>query len=212
MVKLDIFSDPVCPWCFLGKARLDAALAAQPDHPFTIEWHPFQIAPDMPQAGIARATYLEAIFGSKDKAVAAHVDLAALFAEAGLEVDFEKLTHSPNSRDSHRLIHWAGIEGRQAAMVSALFSAYWLEGRDIGDAEVLADLADGLDMDAALVRRLLASDADIDEIAARETYAREHGVTSVPTYVIANAHAVPGAQPTALWERVIAELKAQESA
>ncbi|MFP4327356.1 MAG: DsbA family protein [Paracoccaceae bacterium] len=207
MVKLDILSDPICPWCYIGKAQLDRALEAEPDHPFRIEWHPFQLNPDMPPGGMDRRAYLEAKFGGKEEAVKVYARIAEQAEAAGLKIDLGAIERTPNTLDAHRLIHWAGIEGRQTAMVSALFRAYFREGRDIGAPEVLADLADEIDMDASVVLRLLASDADREEIAARDKAAREMGVTGVPTFIVAGKHAVPGAQPSDLWRKVIAEIR-----
>lgn len=210
MIKLDIFSDPICPWCYIGKARLDRALAARPDHPFYIEWHPFQLNPDMPAQGMDRRAYLQAKFGGKERAVQAYMPVIEHATQAGLEINLDAIATTPNTLDAHRLIHWAGIEGRQTAAVSALFRAYFIDGRDIGDTEVLADLADGIGMDAAVVLRLLASDADADDIRARDQAAREMGVNSVPTFLVNRQHAVPGAQPTDLWLSVIDEIGAQD--
>ncbi len=209
MVKLDIISDPICPWCFIGKTRLDEALAQHPDHPFTIEWHPFQLNPDMPEGGMGRREYLEAKFGGKDGAVKAYAPVVQAAEEAGLKIDFEGMQRTPNTIDAHRLIHWAGIEGRQTAAVSALFKAYFEDARDIGDREVLADIADSIEMDAAVVAKLLASDADIEDIRKRDSHSREMGVNSVPTFIVAGQHAVPGAQPAELWAKVIGEIKEQ---
>ena len=211
MVKLDILSDPICPWCYIGKAKLDRALEQVPDHPFTIEWHPFQLNPDMPAGGMARRTYLETKFGGKEAAVRAYMPVAEEAQKAGLTLNLDGIARTPNTLDAHRLIHWAGIEGRQTAAVSALFRAYFKEGRDIGDREVLADIADGIGLDASVVLRLLASEADAEEIRGRDAAAREMGVTSVPTFIVAGQHAVPGAQPPELWIKVIAELKAAEA-
>ena len=111
--------------------------------------------------------------------------------------------------NAHRLIHWAGLEGRQTPVVAALFTAYFKDGRDIGDVDVLADIADAAGLDAAMVRRLLQSDGDIEDIRARDAWAREKGVTGVPTFIVAQQHAVPGAQPPELWEQVIRELLAK---
>lgn len=206
MVKLDIISDPICPWCYIGKTQLDSALEAHPDHPFQVEWHPFQLNPDMPREGMDRRTYLETKFGGREQAVSVYARIAEAAEAAGLDVDLGAIERTPNTLDAHRLIHWAGVEGRQTAVVSALFRAYFNEGRDIGDPEVLADIADESGLDAALIHRLLASDADLDDIRARDAWAREHGVTGVPTFVVAQRHAVPGAQPPELWARVIAEI------
>lgn len=206
MIRLDIFSDPVCPWCYLGKANLDRALEAHPDHPFTIEWHPFQLAPLMPAEGVERASYLLRIFGTQERTVAAHLRLEELGREAGVTFNFAAIHKVPNTLDAHRMIHWAGLEGRQSAMVSALFRAYWREGRDIGAQEVLADLAAEVGMDRALALRLLATDEDKDAVRARETHARQKGITAVPTFIVADQHVLSGAQPPKLWAQVIAEL------
>ena len=207
-IKLDIISDPICPWCYIGKTHLDRALADHPDHPFVIEWHPFQLNPDMPAEGMERRAYLEAKFGGKDGAVHAYAPIVDHAEKAGLSIDFEAMKRTPNTVDAHRLIHWAGIEGRQTAAVSALFKAYFTEGRDIGDPEVLADIADGIEMDAAVVSRLLQSDEDRQLILDRDAHSRKMGVSSVPTFIVANQHAVPGAQPPELWSKVIRELSA----
>ncbi len=212
MVKLDILSDPICPWCYIGKANLDRALERSGDHPFEIEWHPFQLNPDMPAEGADRRTYLEAKFGGKAQAVKAYARVTELAAAAGLGLNFEAMERTPNTLNAHRLIHWAGIEGRQSLVVSALFRAYFTEGRDIGDVEVLADLADSAGMDGAVVARLLASDSDIAEIQARDRHSREMGITAVPTFIVDHRHAVPGAQPPEMWDKVIADIRAQQAA
>ncbi|WP_439508529.1 DsbA family oxidoreductase [Yoonia sp.] len=209
MVKLDIISDPICPWCYIGKANLDAALAQFPDHPFTIEWHPFQLNPEMPAGGMDRKTYLETKFGGKAAAAKAYAPVVAHAEKAGLTINFEAMQVTPNTIDAHRLIHWAGIEARQLLVVDLLFKAYFVEGRDIGSHEVLADIADMAEMDAALITRLLASDADIADIRARDAHSRDMGISAVPTFVVANQHAVPGAQPTDLWVKVISDIIAQ---
>ncbi|APX11576.1 DsbA family oxidoreductase [Tateyamaria omphalii] len=206
-IKLDIMSDPICPWCYIGKAHLDRALEANPDHPFVIEWHPFQLNPDMPEEGMDRRAYLEGKFGGKDGAVSAYAPVVENAEKAGLKIDFEGMQRTPNTMDAHRLIHWAGIEGKQTAAVSALFKAYFVDARDIGDHEVLADIADSIAMDASVVLRLLTSDADKEDIAARDAHSRQMGISSVPTFIVANQHAVPGAQPPELWSKVIQELR-----
>lgn len=211
MIKLDIISDPICPWCFIGKTRLEKALAQEPDHPFVIEWHPFQLNPDMPAAGMDRRDYLETKFGGKENAVRVYGEIEKHALEEGLNIDFAAIKRTPNTINAHRLIHWAGIEQKQNAVVDALFAAYFTEGRDIGDMDVLADIADSAGMDAAVVRKLLASNSDVEDIRNRDAHSRQMGVNSVPTFIVANQHAVPGAQPADLWLRVIADLRAQQS-
>ena len=210
MVKLVIFSDPICPWCYIGKARLGRALESRPDHPFEIEWHPFMLNPEMPAAGMDRRTYLEAKFGGKEGAVQAYMPITEAAEKSGLKLNLDAIRRTPNTLDAHRLIHWAGIEGRQTPVVSALFNAYFVNGRDIGDHRVLTEIAASQGMDAGMVARLLASDADADDIRARDADARAKGVRAVPTFVIANQHVVPGAQPTELWQNAIDEIMGRE--
>ena len=208
MTQLDIFSDPVCPWCYIGKAHLDRALQAVPDHPLAIRWLPFMLNPEMAEGGMDRRAYLDAKFGGRDAALEAYRPVVEQAEAAGLPLNLDRIAVTPNTRDAQRLIHWAGLEGCQTAVVSALFEAYFVHGRDIGDAETLADIADASGLDASLVLRLLNSDADRAEIAERDAAAREMGVTAAPTFIVAGKHAVPGAQPPELWSRVIAELRA----
>ncbi|MEQ8922778.1 MAG: DsbA family oxidoreductase [Roseovarius sp.] len=209
MITLDILSDPICPWCYIGKANLDRALEARPDHALTIQWHPFQLNPDMPPEGADRRAYLETKFGGKENAVRVYSRIAEAAEAAGLSIDFGGIERTPNTLDAHRLIHWAGLEGRQTAAVSRLFKAYFELGLDIGDREVLLEIAGGIGMDRELAARLFESGADLDDIRARDEHARQRGVTGVPTFVLANQHVLPGAQPTELWLQVIDELAEQ---
>lgn len=205
-IRLDIFSDPVCPWCYVGKANLDRALEAHPDHPFAIQWHPFQLNPDMPPEGVAKRAYLEEKFGGKARVDAIHERLREVARGAGVDMDPDKPQRMPNTLNAHRLIHWAGIEGVQSAVVTALMRAYWTEGRDIGDVSTLADIAAENGMDRDATRRLLQSEADADDIRARDQDARQKGVNAVPTFLVAQQYVVSGAQPTETWDKVIAEL------
>lgn len=209
MISLEIHADPICPWCLIGKTRLDRALAARPGHPFAITWLPFQLNPDMPAEGMDRQAYLLAKFGSPEGILRAYGPIVETAAEEGLALDLPAIARTPCTRDAHRLIHWAGIEGRQTAVVDALFAGYFTQARDIGDRDVLADIADGAGLDAAVIRRLLATDADVDRIVAADSAARARGMTGVPTHVIAGRHVVPGAQPTELWLRLIDEITEQ---
>lgn len=206
MIRLDIFSDPVCPWCYVGKSNLDRALADRPDHPFAIQWHPFQLNPDMPAGGVPKRAFLEEKFGGKARVDAIHERLREIARTAGVAMDPDKPQRIPNTLDAHRLIHWAGIEGRQSPVVTALMRAYWVEGRDIGDHGTLADIAAEQGMDRAATLRLLQSDADADDIQARDEDARRKGVNAVPTFLVAQQYVVSGAQPPDVWGKVIAEI------
>ncbi|MFN3278175.1 MAG: DsbA family oxidoreductase [Paracoccus hibiscisoli] len=204
MTRLDIFADPVCPWCLIGKVELDRALESRPDHPFAITWHPFRLNPTMPPEGMDRVAHLRAKLG--DRAADAARALAERAAALGLTLN--PSPREPDTTDAHRLMHWAGLEGAQTRVMSALLRAHWQEAQDISDHAALARIAKGAGMDPALAARLLASDADRDEVAEREAHARARGITSVPTFIVADAHAVSGAQPATLWQQVIDEIMA----
>lgn len=205
-IRLDIFSDPVCPWCYVGKANLDRALESHPNHPFQVEWHPFQLNPDIPPEGVAKRSYLEAKFGGPEKVDAIEDRLREVARTAGLPLNPSVPKRQPNTLNAHRLIHWAGIEGRQNAVVASLFRAYWVEGRDIGNTGVLADIGAAAGMNRPALQRLLDSDADADDIASRDADARAKGVSAVPTFLIAGQYVVSGAQPPEMWAQVIADL------
>ncbi|MEI4194972.1 DsbA family oxidoreductase [Roseovarius sp. E0-M6] len=209
MVRVDIVSDPICPWCYIGKAELDAALHDRPDHPFEIVWHPFQLNPDMPEGGMDRRTYLEAKFGGKDGAVTAYKPVVERAEEAGLDIDFAAIGRTPNTVDAHRLIHWAEAESLQNRVVDALFLAYFREGRDIGDRGTLSEIAGNCGMDAAMVARLFEGPSDIEDVQARDRQFREMGVSGVPLFIVAGRHAVPGCQPKELWLKVIDDIMEQ---
>lgn len=163
----------------------------------------------MPPGGMDRRGYLEMKFGGREKAVVAYIPIAEAAEAAGLDIAWDTITVTPNTLDAHRLIHWAGLEGRQQAAVSALFDSYFRRGADLGDHEVLLDIAERIEMDRALAARLLSKDADSENIRTRDAHARGRGVTGVPTFIVASTHAIVGAQPPELWVQVLDEL-AQE--
>lgn len=206
MTKLDIISDPICPWCYIGKTKLDRALEKNPNHDFVIEWHPFQLNPTMPAEGMDRREYLEAKFGGKEGAVRVYGGIAKAAEAAGVDINFEGIKRTPSTLNAHRLLHWAAIEGKQNAVVDRLFKAYFREGLDISDEDTLVEIATGAGMDGDATRRLLQSDADAQNVRDRDAEARERGVSGVPCFVIGNHYVVQGAQETELWNKVITEL------
>ena len=207
MIDLDVYADPVCPWCAIGKAELDRALAARPDHPFVRRWLPFELNPDLPPEGVPRVAYLEEKFGAEAVgAMLGRVTEAA--ARAGVAMDFARVARQPNTRDAHRLILWAGVAGLQDDVMAALMRAHFEQGRDIGDAPTLAEIAAEAGMDAAVVRRLIGSQADCETVAAMGNEARMMGITGVPSVVIGGAHVVVGAQPADVWLRIIDDIAA----
>ncbi|MDA9301746.1 MAG: DsbA family oxidoreductase [Rhodobacterales bacterium] len=207
MAKIDIISDPICPWCYIGKTRLDRALELNPTHNFIIEWHPFQLNPAMPKDGMDRREYLEAKFGGQKEAIEVYSNIDKTATETGLSLNFGGIKRTPNTIDAHRLIHWAGIEGRQNSIIDRLFKAYFQEGRDISEHSVLTRIASAAGMDQDVVRNLLKSDADKEDIKARDTDARKRGIQGVPAFVVANEYVIQGAQTIDIWDNIIKEIQ-----
>lgn len=205
-IRLDIFADPVCPWCLIGKAELDRALESRPDHPFAITWQPFQLDPQMPQAGMDYVAYMKMKFGDEKGILAAMKPVMEASERLGLWINPSLIERVPNTLNAHRLLHWAGLEGVQTPVMSGLMRAHWREGRNIGNPDVLAGIGEQAGMNGEVIRRLLATAEDRDEIAARELHARQRGIGSVPTFIVAETHVVTGAQPASLWQNVIDEL------
>lgn len=202
MIPLDIFADPVCPWCLIGKVELDRALESRPDHPFAITWHPFRLNPQMPREGMDRIDYLKAKLGPRAEEASRTVAERA----ASLGLILNPSPREPDTTDAHRLLYWAGLEGAQTRVMSGLLRAHWQEARDIGDPAELARIGGAAGLDQAMLARLLDSDADRDKVIRRESHARERGITSVPTFIVANRHVISGAQPAGLWQQVIDEM------
>lgn len=193
-VNIDVVSDVVCPWCFIGMKRLEKAIAARPDVPTNVNWRPFQLDPTIPSAGVEREAYMLAKFGDPARLKSAHERLEQLGAEDGIRFDFAAIKVAPNTLDPHRVVRWAANSGDQSAVVSELFSRYFERGENIGDQEVLCDAAATAGMDAAVVRTMLATNADRAEVKAEIDTARRMGITGVPCFLIANKYAVMGAQ------------------
>ncbi|MEL6679320.1 MAG: DsbA family oxidoreductase [Pseudomonadota bacterium] len=211
MIQLDIISDPICPWCYIGKAKLDQALESAGAQPFDIHWRPFQLNPDMPPEGMDRRAYLEGKFG-KDRATSFYAQIEEAARDAGLDVDFAAIARTPNTIDAHRVIRWARTTGNQSRVVSQLFTRYFRQGQDISDHDVLLDAAEAAGMEREIVARLLSGDADRAEVIAADQEARGMGVQGVPTFIVARQYVLSGAQDPALWRKVIAELTGAEAA
>ncbi|HKK35176.1 MAG TPA: DsbA family oxidoreductase [Paracoccaceae bacterium] len=213
MIPLDVISDPICPWCWIGKTRLDRAIAAAGGPPpFEIRWRPFQLNPDMPREGMDRAEYLAAKFGGREAAERVYANVEAACEEAGLDFDHSRIKRTPNTLDAHRVIRWAQVEGDQGAAVDKLFDLHFLAGRDISDPDVLIEAGAAAGLKREVVEELLASDADLDVVRAEDAAAREMGVSGVPTFIIAGKYVVQGAQDSEFWSKVIAELTEAQGA
>jgi len=198
-LSIDIVSDVVCPWCYIGKRRLEAALArrANSDAPVQVRWLAFQLNPDIPTRGVDRRSYLEQKFGGPERAKQIYARIKTAGEEVGIAFDFERIVRQPNTFDAHRLIAWAQDVDLNAsdALVERLFRAYFIEGVYIGDIDTLARLAGDAGFDAAAARAWLASDAGHAAVQAEEQRARALGVTGVPFFVFNERLAVSGAQP-----------------
>lgn len=205
MTTIDIISDFVCPWCYIGKRNLDALRA---EAEVETRWHPYLLHPEMPAGGIDRAELVRAKFGSVERAkeLGAAVERAA--RDAGLHLELGKAPRVPDTRDAHRLMRWATGQGVADALAEALFAAYFVDGRDIGDTEVLADLGAAVGLDRAVVAKLLAGDADRAAVQAQADHARAIGVSGVPTMVFDRKLAVVGAQPVAALRDAVAQATA----
>src|SRR5271166_6556704 len=154
-LTIDVVSDVVCPWCYLGEKRLAAALA-EDSEPVVVRWRPYQLDPTIPEGGLDRTQYMERKFGRDGRLKAIHDNLVRLGAEVGLPFAFDRIRRAPNTLDAHRLIRWAASAGAQAKVVDRLFRAYFVEGRDIGDRSVLVEIASECGLDADIVEKLLA--------------------------------------------------------
>ncbi|MFQ5348566.1 MAG: DsbA family oxidoreductase [Rhodothalassiaceae bacterium] len=207
-IAIDIVSDTVCPWCYIGTRLREAALRERPAIAVDLRWHPYQLAPDLPAEGLARDAYLAAKFGS----LAAARDIFGRIADAGrgagLDFRFDRIRRAPNTLDSHRLILWAGSAGCQDAVVEDLFRSYFLDGQDIGDPAVLVGIAARQGMDRELVAELLAGDRDRDRVAREAAAARQAGISGVPTFIIGQRYAVAGAQDAAAFVEIFDRLAA----
>lgn len=193
-MRIDIISDVVCPWCFIGKRRLEKALASRPEIAAEITWRPFQLNPDMPEEGMPRAEYIASKFGDSSHSRRIHQTIAEAGASVGIDFAFDRIRRSPNTRNAHRLIRFATRQGRGDAVVDRLFRGYFLEGRDIGDLATLADIASESGLDHEETRAFLGSRAERDEIIAEDRNARRLGINAVPCYIFAGQYAVSGAQ------------------
>lgn len=196
-VTIDVVSDVVCPWCYLGKARLELAIAeVQDEVGVDVNWRPYQLNPDIPPEGVDHHKYLAEKLGGAEAVRQAHDRLRQFGKEVGIDFDFEAARIGPNTLDAHRLILWATTEGReiQDKVVSALFKANFEQGRNIGDRAVLLDIAEQSGLDRKVIASLVTSDADTDTVFSEIEAAREMGVSGVPFFIFDGQYAVSGAQ------------------
>lgn len=204
-VQIDVVSDVMCPWCYIGQKRLDKAVASLPDVPVDIRWRPFQLDPTLPPGGKDRKTYLSEKFGGEEKARSIYANIKSAGNAEDIAFDFDAIAVSPNTLDAHRLIRWAGALGGavQDKVVRRLFALFFEQGANIGQHDVLIGVAGDCGMDASIVESLLATDADVEAVRSEIATANRMGISGVPCFVIDNKYAVMGAQdPGALADAI----------
>lgn len=211
--SIDVVSDAVCPWCYVGQKRLDKALAAVPEVEAVVSWRPFQLDPTIPPQGKDRRDYMLAKFGSDERLREIHARIEPLGEAEGIHFDFDAIKVSPNTLDAHRLIRWAGAAGNgvQNRLVRELFGLYFERGANIGDHAVLVGAARDSGMDASVVESLLPTDADRDTVSAEIATASRMGVTGVPCFLLENKYAVMGAQDAAALADAIRQVAAAKA-
>jgi predicted DsbA family dithiol-disulfide isomerase len=195
-ISIDVVSDAVCPWCFIGQKQLDKAVAAVPEVDVQIRWRPFQLDPTIPPQGKDRKQYMLAKFGSEERLRQIHANIEPLGAAEGIDFDFDAIKVSPNTIDAHRVMRWAAAAGPQVQnkLARRLFQLYFEEGRNIGDHAVLTEAAREAGMDAPVVEAMLATDTDRDAVANEAATASRMGITGVPCFLLEGKYAVMGAQ------------------
>jgi predicted DsbA family dithiol-disulfide isomerase len=194
VIDVDVVSDAICPWCFVGKRRLEKAIAAvQGKHEIRVHWRPFQLNPGMPKEGMGRKEYRQRKFGSEQ--VVADLDrrMMEVGRQENIPFALDKIKKTPNTLDAHRLVWWAGRSDAQNAVLEGLFRAFFTEGRDIGDRAVLADVASEAGLDRVAAAAFLESGEGLSEVRSEETKARDLGVEAVPFFMIGGRFAVAGA-------------------
>jgi predicted DsbA family dithiol-disulfide isomerase len=197
-IAVEVVSDLVCPWCYIGQKRIEAAVAGLPDIDVDISWRPYQLDPTIPAKGKDRRDYMLAKFGSEERIREIHARIEPIGAAEGIHFAFDRIRIAPNTLDAHRVVRWAAgaAPGVQSALVKRLFRLYFEEGADIGDPVVLAGAAAAAGMDAALVESLLSTDADRDAVAEEAATASRMGITGVPCFLLERRYALVGAQDT----------------
>jgi predicted DsbA family dithiol-disulfide isomerase len=193
-VRIDVVSDVVCPWCFIGKRRLEKALALKPDIPVEVHWHPYFLNDWIPREGIARNDYLTTKFGSPERYTDIAQRVSAAAAEEGLTYAIDKIGRQPNTLDAHRLIRWAEGIGKAAEMKQRLMDLYFTDGADLSNRAVLVQAATDIGLDGDDVNEALASDQDVEQVEREAQSAKEAGIQGVPCFIFGGKFAVSGAQ------------------
>ncbi len=193
-LTVDVVSDVMCPWCFIGKRRLEAALRSVPALNVVVRWHPFQLDSTLPKSGKDRQQYLSDKFGGLEKANAFYSQIKAAGLQEGIDFAFDDIKLSPNTLDCHRLILWSQVDDLQDEVVERLFKAYFLDGEDLTKSETLVRISEEAGMESDLVEQLLETDSDLQKTVASIANAQESGITGVPCFVIDSRFVLAGAE------------------
>lgn len=202
-MKINVIFDTICPWCFIGKRRLDQALAKRPVPKLEFTWQAFLLNPDMPVEGLDHSTYLAAKFGGDARSQRVYSAIADAGRNSGIEFNFDAISRTPNSIDSHRLVRYADRTGYASQAVELLFQAYFLEGSDIGNRSVLVKIAEQLGFKAEAFREYLYGSSDLEDINQQNARAHRIGVSGVPAFIIDGQFSVSGAQEPMILQRVL---------
>lgn len=206
-MRVEIYSDIVCPWCYIGRKRFEQALAQRPEARADVRWLPFELNPDLPETGLDRAQYLAAKFGDGERLERMQAQLQEVGAALGIEFRFDLIRRTPNTRAAHALLEVAAEHGRQSEVYAELFAVYFERGRDIGNRDVLIEIGAAHDLDAAEVRSALATRRHYPEIAGAERQAAQWGIQGVPTFIFDRRYAVSGAQEPPMFLQVFDRLR-----
>jgi predicted DsbA family dithiol-disulfide isomerase len=202
-MRIDIYSDTVCPWCYLGKRRFELAVAARPQYEPRVTWRPFELNPDIPAEGVDRAGYLAAKFGTPEQVAEAHAELERQGEASGIEFRFDLIERMPNTRRSHLLMAHAARSGRQTVVMERVMRAYLEEGCDIGDIEILVRLGVEAGLTEHESRSALILRAGQDGVVAAERHAAVLGITGIPTFIFDGQYTISGAQEVGTLARVL---------
>jgi predicted DsbA family dithiol-disulfide isomerase len=206
-IAIDVVSDVICPWCFLGKRRLDKAIGLLDGIKVEVNWRPFFLDPTIPKEGMSRRAYMESKFGA-ERLKTIHDPLIAAGKEDDVPYEIDRITRTPNSLDAHRLIRWSHVSGKQHDVTERLFMAYWNGGLDIGDRDVLLKIAADSGMDKDDISEKLENGKDVDAVNAEVSHAYRMGVTGVPCFIFAQKQGLMGAQPAEVLADAIGKLAA----
>ena len=206
MIKIIILSDPICPWCYIGKKCFDEAIKQFESHYFSIKWLPFQLNPNMPKEGMDRKNYLIKKFGNEKKTIEVYTPIVNKFNENKIDFDLSKIQITPNTFNANQLIYWGQLEGKGNDIVENLFKAYFLEGKNLGDINCLIEIGMKSGLTKKITSTVFENTKDIKIVQDIENKYRKAGVSGVPTFIINNDYVVPGAQSKEFWQGVLREL------